>query len=252
MYGPGSNTHRTPYGGRNFEYYSEDGFLAGEMAKHEVQAMTDRGIFVVLKHFALNDSEQDRIGLGVWLGEQAAREIYLKAFQGAVEEADAGLMVAYTRWGAIWSGGNKGLMTNIVRQEWGKTGLNITDNVLTNYVNGVDGLMAGGVSTFDAMLPYVTRQLPKYKDDPVIVTAMKEACHQNLYSIANSAGMNGIGPETVIKKRNIAIVTSMWTACMIVGLLFVISAVLWFIKKRKFQKTDIYKDYIAYQSVDRL
>ncbi len=252
LYGPGSNTHRTPYGGRNFEYYSEDGFLAGEMAKHEVQAMTDRGIFVVLKHFALNDSEQDRIGLGVWLGEQAAREIYLKAFQGAVEEADAGLMVAYTRWGAIWSGGNKGLMTNIVRQEWGKTGLNITDNVLTNYVNGVDGLMAGGVSTFDAMLPYVTRQLPKYKDDPVIVTAMKEACHQNLYSIANSAGMNGIGPETVIKKRNIAIVTSMWTACMIVGLLFVISAVLWFIKKRKFQKTDIYKDYIAYQSVDRL
>ena len=252
LYGPGSNTHRTPYGGRNFEYYSEDGFLAGEMAKHEVQAMTDRGIFVVLKHFALNDSEQDRIGLGVWLGEQAAREIYLKAFQGAVEEADAGLMVAYTRWGAIWSGGNKGLMTNIVRQEWGKTGLNITDNVLTNYVNGVDGLMAGGVSTFDAMLPYVTRQLPKYKDDPVIVTAMKEACHQNLYSIANSAGMNGIGPETVIKKRNIAIVTWMWTACMIVGLLFVISAVLWFIKKRKFQKTDIYKDYIAYQSVDRL
>lgn len=252
LYGPGSNTHRTPYGGRNFEYYSEDGFLAGEMAKHEVQAMTDRGIFVVLKHFALNDSEQDRIGLGVWLGEQAAREIYLKAFQGAVEEADAGLMVAYTRWGAIWSGGNKGLMTNIVRQEWGKTGLNITDNVLTNYVNGVDGLMAGGVSTFDAMLPYVTRQLPKYKDDPVIVTAMKEACHQNLYSIANSAGMNGIGPETVIKKRNIAIVTWMWTACMIVGLLFVISAVLWFIKKRKFQKTDIYKDYIAYKSVDRL
>lgn len=252
LYGPGNNTHRTPYGGRNFEYYSEDGFLAGEMAKHEVQAMTDRGIFVVLKHFALNDSEQDRIGLGVWLGEQAAREIYLKAFQGAVEEADAGLMVAYTRWGAIWSGGNKGLMTNIVRQEWGKTGLNITDNVLTNYVNGVDGLMAGGVSTFDAMLPYVTRQLPKYKDDPVIVTAMKEACHQNLYSIANSAGMNGIGPETVIKKRNIAIVTWMWTACMIVGLLFVISAVLWFIKKRKFQKTDIYKDYIAYKSVDRL
>ena len=252
LYGPGSNTHRTPYGGRNFEYYSEDGFLAGEMAKHEVQAMTDRGIFVVLKHFALNDSEQDRIGLGVWLDEQAAREIYLKAFQGAVEEADAGLMVAYTRWGAIWSGGNKGLMTNIVRQEWGKTGLNITDNVLTNYVNGVDGLMAGGVSTFDAMLPYVTRQLPKYKDDPVIVTAMKEACHQNLYSIANSAGMNGIGPETVIKKRNIAIVTWMWTACMIVGLLFVISAVLWFIKKRKFQKTDIYKDYIAYKSVDRL
>ncbi len=252
LYGPGSNTHRTPYGGRNFEYYSEDGFLAGEMAKHEVRAMTERGIFVVLKHFALNDSEQDRIGLGVWLNEQSAREIYLKAFQGAVEEADAGLMVAYTRWGAIWSGGNRGLMTGIVRQEWGKQGLNITDNVLTTYVNGVDGLMAGGVSTFDAMLPYVTRQLPKYKKDPVIVTAMKEACHHNLYAIANSAGMNGVGPDTVIQKRNIAIVTGLWAACIGIGMLFVISAVMWFLKKQKFKKTDLYKSYLAYRSVDTI
>ena len=250
LYGPGSNTHRTPYGGRNFEYYSEDGFLAGQMAKHEVQAMTDRGIFVVLKHFALNDCEQDRIGLGVWLSEQAAREIYLKAFQAAVEESDAGLMVAYTRWGAIWSGGNRGLMTNIVRQEWGKKGLNITDNVLTTYVNGVDGIMAGGVSTFDAMLPYVTRQLPKYKNDPVIVTAMKEACHQNLYSIANSAGMNGIGPDTVIKKRNIAIVNGLWTGCIVVGALFVLSLILWIMKKQKFKQTDIYREYIAYKSLN--
>ena len=250
LYGPGSNMHRTPYGGRNFEYYSEDGFLSGEMAKHEVQAMTDRGIFVVLKHFALNDCEQDRIGLGVWLSEQAAREIYLKAFQAAVEESDAGLMVAYTRWGAIWSGGNCGLMTNIVRQEWGKTGLNITDNVLTNYVNGADGMMAGGVSTFDAMMPYVTRQLPKYKKDPVIVTAMKEACHQNLYSIANSAGMNGIGPETVIEKRNIAIVNGLWGACIVFGILFIVSAAFWIVKKQKFKRTEIYRNYMAYKAVN--
>lgn len=250
LYGPGSNMHRTPYGGRNFEYYSEDSFLSGEMSKHEVQAMTDRGIFVVLKHFALNDCEQDRIGLGVWLSEQAAREIYLKAFQGAVEESDAGLMVAYTRWGAIWSGGNRGLMTNIVRQEWGKKGLNITDNVLTNYVNGVDGMMAGGVSTFDAMMPFVTRQLPKYKKDPVIVTAMKEACHQNLYSIANSAGMNGVGPETVIKKRNLAIVNGLWGACILFGMLFIVSTVLWIVKKQKFKRTDIYRNYMAYKAVN--
>ncbi len=250
LYGPGSNMHRTPYGGRNFEYYSEDSFLSGEMSKHEVQAMTDRGIFVVLKHFALNDCEQDRIGLGVWLSEQAAREIYLKAFQGAVEESDAGLMVAYTRWGAIWSGGNRGLMTNIVRQEWGKKGLNITDNVLTNYVNGVDGMMAGGVSTFDAMMPFVTRQLPKYKKDPVIVTAMKEACHQNLYSIANSAGMNGVGPETVIKKRNLAIVNGLWGACILFGILFIVSTVLWIVKKQKFKRTDIYRNYMAYKAVN--
>lgn len=248
LYGPGANTHRTPYGGRNFEYYSEDAFLAGEMGRQEVQGMADKGIFVVLKHFALNDCEQDRIGLGVWLPEQAAREIYLKAFQAPVEEADAGLMIAYTRWGAIWSGGNKGLMTNILREEWGKIGLNITDNVLTSYVNGVDGLMAGGVSTFDAMLPLVTNQLPKYKKDAVIVTAMREACHQNLYSIANSAGMNGVGANTKIKKADIAIVRICKTGATIFVLLFVVSLVLWIVKKHRFKKTESYTAFMAFKA----
>ncbi len=241
LYGPGANTHRTPYGGRNFEYYSEDGFLAGEMGKYEVQGMADKGIFVVLKHFALNDCEQDRIGLGVWLGEQAAREIYLKAFQAPVEEADAGVMVAYTRWGAVWSGANKGLMTDILRGEWGKIGLNITDNVLTSYVNGVDGLMAGGISTFDAMLPLVTNQLPKYKKDAVIVTAMREACHQNLYSIVNSAGMNGVSADTRIKKTDILIVKLFKTGAVVFSLLFAVSLVLWIVKRQKFKRTDAYR-----------
>ncbi|MDE7018703.1 MAG: hypothetical protein K2P65_14245, partial [Lachnospiraceae bacterium] len=162
--------------------------------------------------------------------------------------ADAGLMVAYTRWGAIWSGGNKGLMTNILREEWGKIGLNITDNVLTTYVNGVDGLMAGGVSTFDAMLPYVTNQLPKYKKDAVIVNAMREACHQNLYSIANSAGMNGVSADTKIKKVDIAIVRNFKIAATIFILLFVISLVFWIVKKRKFKKTEAYTDFMAYKA----
>lgn len=248
LYGPGNNIHRTPYGGRNFEYYSEDAFLSGEMSREEVRAMADKGIFVVMKHFALNDCEQDRIGLGVWLNEQAAREIYLKAFQAPVEEADAGLMVAYTRWGAIWSGGNKGLMQNILRGEWGKRGLIITDNVLTTYVNGVDGVMAGGVSTFDAMLPHVTNQLPKYEKDAVIVTAMRDACHQNLYSIANSAGMNGVGPETTVKVKDIAIVSSLRTGAIIFSLLFIGSLVMWILKKRKFKQTEAYTSYQAYKA----
>ncbi len=111
-------------------------------------------------------------------------------------------------------------------------------------------MMAGGVSTFDAMMPYVTRQLPKYKKDPVIVTAMKEACHQNLYSIANSAGMNGIGPETVIEKRNIAIVNGLWGACIVFGILFIVSAAFWIVKKQKFKRTEIYRNYMAYKAVN--
>ncbi len=244
LYGPGNNIHRTPYGGRNFEYFSEDGFLSGEMSKHEVAAMADKGVFVVMKHFALNDCEQDRIGLGVWLTEQAAREVYLKAFQAPIEEADAGVMVAYTRWGAIWSGGNKGLMSGILRGEWDSEGLNITDNVLTTYVNGVDGLMAGGVSTYDAMLPYVVKQLPKYKKDPVVVSAMREACHHNLYSIVNSCGMNGIGADTRIIDKPLTVFVISQVLAYGFTTLFLVSAIIWFIKKRKFKKTEIYTSFM--------
>ena len=146
LYGPGNNIHRTPYGGRNFEYYSEDGFLSGMMSAYEVAAIQAKGVHVVMKHFALNDCEQDRIGLGVWLNEQAAREVYLKAFQAPVEVGNGnGVMIAYTRWGAVWSGGNYGLVTGILRNEWGCDGMVITDNVLTQYVNGPDGVLAGRV-----------------------------------------------------------------------------------------------------------
>lgn len=248
LYGPGNNIHRTPYGGRNFEYYSEDGFLSGKMSAYEVAAIQDKGVHVVMKHFALNDSEQDRIGLGVWLSEQAAREIYLKAFQAPVEEGNGnGVMIAYTRWGCIWSGANKGLVTGILREEWGQDGMNITDNVLTTYVNGVDGILAG-VSIYDAMMPYVTNLLPEYKNDPVIVAAMRESCHRNLYAIANSAGMNGVGADTTIKMTQPKIITIVKVLAMIFSILFVVSLVLWILKKRNFKKSEEYTSYMSYKT----
>ena len=244
LYGPGNNLHRVPYGGRNFEYYSEDGFLSGEMSMYEVAAIESKGVHVVMKHFALNDCEQDRMGLGVWLSEQAAREIYLKAFQAPIEEGNGGgVMVAYTRWGAIWSGSNKGLMTGILREEWGSEGLSITDNVLTQYVNGVDALMAGGVSTFDAMLPYVLNQLPDYEDDPVIVTAMREACHHNLYAIANSVAMNGVGVNTTVKAVKPSLVVKLQVMMIIFIVLFVVSLFLFIKKKMAFKKSEAYRTY---------
>lgn len=248
LYGPGNNIHRTPYGGRNFEYYSEDGFLSGKMSAYEVAAIQDKGVHVVMKHFALNDSEQDRIGLGVWLSEQAAREIYLKAFQAPVEEGNGnGVMIAYTRWGCIWSGANKGLVTGILREEWGQDGMNITDNVLTTYVNGVDGILAG-VSIYDAMMPYVTNLLPEYKNDPVIVAAMRESCHRNLYAIANSAGMNGVGADTTIKMTQPKIITIVNVLAVIFSILFVVSLVLWILKKRNFKKSEEYTSYMSYKA----
>ena len=221
LYGPGANTHRTPYGGRNFEYYSEDGFLAGEMAGAEVGALLDHGVDVVLKHFALNDCEQDRLGQAAWLTEQAAREIYLKAFQKALEENEGrgGVMTSYTRWGTTWSGMHQGLMTNIMRGEWGNNSMHITDNILVTYCNGADAVLAGGVTCFDAMMPYAVNALKAEKDDPVIVNAMVEAMHHNLYTIINSAAMNGVGPNTVVKAVAPGIIDTITLATVVLGIL---------------------------------
>ncbi|MBE6977773.1 MAG: hypothetical protein E7438_03920 [Ruminococcaceae bacterium] len=243
LYGPGANTHRTPYGGRNFEYYSEDPYLSSAIGAAEVKGIEEKGVFVVIKHFALNDCEQDRIGLGVWLTEQAAREVYLKAFQGALEESQAGgngVMMAYTRWGTQWSGANYGLVTGILKNEWGCYGLQITDNVLTTYVSGVDGVMAG-TSAFDSMLAfYITGQLPKYENDPVVVTAMREACHQNLYAIANSQAMNGMGPNTTVKAVTPGVVTLCRVLAVVFSLLNAAAVTLWIIKRIQFKKSEAY------------
>ena len=118
----------------------------------------------------------------------------------------------------------------------------ITDNVLTNYVNGPDGVMAG-VSIYDAMMSFVTDTLPKYKNDPVIVTAMREACHHNLYAIANSCGMNGVGADTTIKVTRPTVVTmSIIIACAFT-FFCLLGIVMWIIGGIKFRKTEEYKAY---------
>ncbi len=236
LYGPGNNIHRTPYGGRNFEYYSEDGLLSGKISAEEIKGMKEYGVEVMMKHFALNESEQQRLGLGVWLNEQSAREIYLKAFQIPIEEADAnGVMTAYTRWGCIWSGGNPHLMTNVLRNEWGCTGMQITDNCLVNYVNSVDGVIAG-VTTFDNMLPYIYDDFGAYESDPVIYYAMQRASKYNLYAIANSNAMNGIGPATEVYNVIPAFVTWSTVLAIVFSACFAGTLTTFILKKVKYKK----------------
>ncbi len=248
LYGPGANIHRAPYSGRNFEYYSEDGFLSSEIGRYEVKGIEEKGVRVVMKHFALNDCEQDRIGLGVWLNEQAAREIYLRAFQGALESSQAGgngVMMAYTRWGAQWSGANAGLVKGILNEEWNCIGLQITDNVLNSMVNGIDGVM-GGTTTYDSMLAFMItgkNGLQQFENDAKAVSAMREACHHNLYAIANSQAMNGIGPDTRIVEVEPKIIGTCRTAAIVLGVVFVISLVLFIIKKSQFKKSETYTAY---------
>ena len=245
LYGPGANTHRTPYGGRNFEYYSEDGFLAGEMGGIEVKGIRSKGIDVVMKHFALNDCEQDRLGQAAWITEQAAREIYLKAFQKALEENDGlgGVMTSYTRWGTTWSGMHQGLMTGILRGEWGNNAMSITDNILVTYCNGADAVLAGGVTCFDAMLPYAVNALKAEKDDPVVVNAMVEAMHHNLYTIINSAAMNGVGPNTTVKAVTPGIINIVTIATIVIVALMILFFIIKHAIKKKREEQQYYYYY---------
>ncbi len=146
-YAPGVNIHRSPYSGRNFEYFSEDGYLSGQMSGNEVKGAREKGVITYMKHFALNDQETNRYGGVIFAGEQAAREIYLKGFEYTVYIGNTNAaMAAMNRIGARWVGAHKGLMTNILRDEWGFEGMVITDQASVPamfYQDIISGLDAG-------------------------------------------------------------------------------------------------------------
>lgn len=129
-YAPGCNIHRSPQGGRNNEYYSEDPLLSGKMSAAVTRGAQSKDIVVTVKHFTANEQETNRQsnGLYTWLNEQSLREIYLEPFEISVKEGNAkGIMSAYNRIGAEWCGGSKALITNLLRDEWGFDGFVITD-----------------------------------------------------------------------------------------------------------------------------
>jgi len=155
-------------------------------------------------------------------------------------------MMAYTRWGTQWSGANAGLIRGILNNEWGCNGLQITDNVITSMVSAIDGVL-GGTTTYDSMLVFMLMGddgFPGYEEDPVVVQAMREACHHNLYAIANSCGMNGVGPDTTIKVVTPGPITAVKVALAVFVVLAVASAIMWFRRVKKFKTTE---DYAAYQ-----
>jgi len=126
--GPACNLHRSPFGGRNFEYYSADAFLSGRMCGRVVAGATDLGIYCFFKHFAVNDQEKNREGVTAYLSEQALREIYLKPFQIAVQEGKAtGIMSSYNRLGLMETAASYPLLTEVLRNEWGFKGSIISD-----------------------------------------------------------------------------------------------------------------------------
>ena len=133
--GPAVNLHRSPFGGRNFEYYSADPFLMGRMAGQVVAGATDKGIYAFFKHFVVNDQEKNREGTSTFLTEQALREIYMKPFQMVVQEGRAtGIMSSYNRLGLMETAASYPLLTEVLREEWGFKGHIISD--MTHSGNG--------------------------------------------------------------------------------------------------------------------
>ncbi len=222
-YAPATNIHRTPYSGRNGEYFSEDGFLAGSMASNEVVGAAEKGVYTFVKHFAFNDQENhrgDRTGqfsMATWLNEQSAREIYLKPFEMCMKAGDVelayikkdadgnlqnattkvrtcqGLMTSFNRIGATWAGGSYPLMTELVRGEWGFDGWILTDNADTGvFMNGGQMIEAGADSKLTTQDPTATWKFDS--TNPTDYYYGRQAMHHLLYTMSMSHVMNGSMP----------------------------------------------------------
>lgn len=197
-YAPAMNIHRSPFAGRNFEYYSEDGFLSGKMGAAVIRGCAEKGVYCYVKHFAVNDQETKRNANGVltWCNEQAMREIYFKPFEIAVKEGKTtAIMSSYNRLGTIWAGGHRGLLTEILRNEWGFVGMVVTDYSERgfDYMSADQAISAGG----DLQMETVGKHPADTSSAPA-VAAMRQACKNILYTVANSHAMNGASKDQAI------------------------------------------------------
>ena len=196
IYAPGLNIHRSQYLGRHNEYYSEDGWLSGEIAASQVQGIRSKGVLAFAKHFALNDQEQGRYGISVWANEQSIREVYLEAFEGAIRGGAMNVMTSFNRIGVVWSGAHYGLMTGILRDEWGMEGAAITDmSMNAKWMDYRMGLLAGqdiwcgqkgSMGTLDGS-----------ENDPAIASAVHRAMKNIVYSVTRTNAMN-VGDAVVL------------------------------------------------------
>ena len=186
-YAPAVNIHRSPFAGRNWEYYSEDGLLSGKLAAKVVEGAQGKGLYCYVKHFAINDQETDREynGILVWANEQAMRELYLKPFELTVKDSDAhGMMSSFNRIGTKWAGGSYALLTQVLRDEWGFEGMVITDYSLNTYTHVDEMIRAGG----DLFLTQEPKSF-NMADDATQVTLLRNATKNILYTVVNSNAM---------------------------------------------------------------
>lgn len=203
LYGTGLNIHRSPYAGRVFEYYSEDGTLTGLVDAAETLGIQSKGVYVYNKHFVLNDQENNRAGIATWVNEQALRENYLRAFELPIVNADAKcVMTAFNRLGAQWAGAYTELLTDWLRGEAGMEGFAVTDMYDDTYMVKANEVVAGN----DIPDNYVGDDISQFAaygpngatPNAAVAQALRTSSKRVLYTVLHSRGMDGISSNTQI------------------------------------------------------
>lgn len=202
----GGNQHRTPFGGRNGEYYSEDPVMIYLDSIAELAAIQDKGVAPGIKHLADNDQELYREGLNVFFNEQAFRETSLKAEEGVLtNDRTEALMHSFNRLGVVWSSASKALVTQVIRNEWGFKGLQITDGIAggTYKMHFASSLSAGtdmycldfGDNSSSGVL-----QIIKNTDDGDLYGRLRDAVKNKHYTLSHTNLVNGLSPDSKVVK----------------------------------------------------
>lgn len=196
-YAPAMNIHRSAFAGRNFEYFSEDGYLSGVMASSQIAGARTKGVYAFMKHFALNDQETNRASmLCTWANEQAIREIYLKPFEMSVKQGGAqAVMSSFNYIGTTWAGGSSNLLQTVLRDEWGFRGFVLTDFFEgAGYMYADEGIRNGN----DAMLAPMDGTNHITDKSATSIKAMRNAAHNILYTAVNSWAYENGEPKTTM------------------------------------------------------
>ena len=240
IYAPGGNIHRTPYAGRNFEYYSEDAILSYICGEIQTKAMAEKGVAGMFKHFCGNDQETNRHGVATFMTEQTYREVCLKGFEGGLQKDHSlGTMTAYNRIGCVPTASDYATMTTVLREEWGFTGINMTDSSKdsASYMGTADAVQAGTTqfNNDPGRVPEVSNLLVKDRDG-LIWGKVRELAKYYFYTMSRTNLVNGLSEEVAVENF-----TPWWKPAMIglnaaLGVLAAGTAVLYILSEVKSRK----------------
>lgn len=237
-YAPGCNIRRSPFGGRNNEYYSEDAMLSGYMSAYTVKGALSKRLTTYVKHFALNECETNRGAIKTWTTEQALREIYLRAFELSVKVGGTnGIMSSFNCVGGTSAKQNGALLTYVLRDEWGFNGTVVTDWVGGAY-DAKEGIQAGNNLWLNGAQQNAHNLGNNWMNDVQIANDVRESCKSILYMVCYSQIQTEEAPAIVDVVRN----EPVWLLAVVGINLFLLDGILvltYFAFIRKGKEKDI-------------